>query len=139
MKMTVNNRFGILLAEKRIKERRSISLAEVAEATKISRQALYKWQNNSIDRFEVRVIDALCEYFDIQPGDLFHYVKPEKGKSGKINVLGALYHPKAKEGPLFFVDADSDPENVTAMLENRSPKKIDKVKPKSRKKKKPAA
>ena len=86
MDMTVNNRFAILLAEKRVLEKRNISLVEVAEATKVSRQALYKWENNSINRFEVRVIDALCEYFGIQPGDLFHYVKAEGGKSGKITV-----------------------------------------------------
>lgn len=77
MSVTVNNRFGILLAEKKKKERRNISLQEVAEATGISRQALYKWENNRVNRFDVPVINALCQYFGIQPGELFEYVPDE--------------------------------------------------------------
>jgi putative transcriptional regulator len=77
MSVTVNNRFAALLADKRIKERRNISLQEVAEATKISRQALYKWENNKVNRFDVPVIDALCKYFGISPGDLFEYIEDE--------------------------------------------------------------
>ncbi len=77
MNVTVNNRFAVLLAEKQVKERRNISLVEVAEATGVSRQALYKWENNSINRFELRVINALCKYFDVQIGDLFEYIKDE--------------------------------------------------------------
>lgn len=78
MSVTVNNKFAILLAQKRVKERRNIPLTEVAEATGISRQALYKWENNSIERFETRVIDALCQYFGIEPGELFEYIEDEK-------------------------------------------------------------
>lgn len=77
MNVTVNNRFAVLLAEKQVKERRNIPLTEVAEATGISRQALYKWENNSINRFEIRVINALCKYFDVQIGDLFEYIPDE--------------------------------------------------------------
>ena len=74
MDVTVNNRFAVLLAEKRIKERRNISLQEVAEKTGISRQTLYAWENNKVNRFDVPVINALCQYFGIQPGELFEYV-----------------------------------------------------------------
>jgi len=70
----INNRFAVLLAEKRVKERRNISLQEVAEETGISRQALYKWENNKVNRFDVPVIDALCRYFGVEPGALFQYV-----------------------------------------------------------------
>ncbi len=83
MSVTVNNRFAALLAEKRIKERRNISLQEVAEATGVSRQALYKWENNSINRFEMRVINALCKYFGIQIGDLFEYIEDESPPAKK--------------------------------------------------------
>jgi DNA-binding Xre family transcriptional regulator len=79
--IVVNNRFAVLLAEKRVKERRNISLQEVAEETGISRQALYKWENNKVNRFDVPVIDALCRYFQVKPGDLFEYVEdPPKKK-----------------------------------------------------------
>jgi putative transcriptional regulator len=83
MKMTVNNRFAILLAEKRVKERRNISLQEVAEKTGVSRRALYAWENNRVNRFDVPVINALCEYFGIEPGALFQYVPDEKQESEK--------------------------------------------------------
>ncbi len=73
----INNRFAALLADRRIKERRNISLQEVAEKTGVSRQALYKWENNTVTRFDVPVIDALCKYFDVKPGDLFEYIEGE--------------------------------------------------------------
>lgn len=83
MNMTVNNRFAILLAEKRVRERRNISLQEVAEKTGVSRRALYAWENNRVNRFDVPVINALCEYFGIEPGALFQYVPDKKQESEK--------------------------------------------------------
>ncbi len=80
MSVTVNNRFAILLAEKQVRERRNISLQEVEKETGISRQALYKWKNNTLDRYENRVINALCQYFNVSPGELFEYVPNEKKK-----------------------------------------------------------
>lgn len=80
MSVTVNNRFAILLAEKRIKERRNISLAEVADEIGISRKTLYAWENNTVTRFDVPVIDALCQYFGVKPGDLFEYIEEAKPK-----------------------------------------------------------
>ncbi len=84
MSVTINNRFAVLLAEKRIKEKRNIPLAEVAEATGITRKTLYAWENNSVNRFDVPVIDAICKYFGVRPGDLFEYFEdappPKKKK-----------------------------------------------------------
>lgn len=88
MNVTVNNRFAALLAEKRVKERRNISLQEIAEKTGVSRRALYAWENNRVNRFDTPVINALCQYFGIEPGQLFEYVPyvpdevpPKKKKS----------------------------------------------------------
>jgi putative transcriptional regulator len=75
MNVAINNRFAVLLAEKQVKERRNIPLSEVAQATGISRRALYAWENNTVNRFDVPVIDALCRYFGVQPGELFEYVE----------------------------------------------------------------
>lgn len=69
--MTVNNRFGVLLAEKAANEKRRIPVSEVAEKTGVTRKTLQNWANNTITRFDAPVIDALCRYFDCQPGDLF--------------------------------------------------------------------
>lgn len=70
----INNRFAILLAEKQIKERRNIPLAEIADEIGIARKTLYAWENNTVTRFDAPVIDALCKYFDVEPGQLFEYV-----------------------------------------------------------------
>ncbi|RJP51877.1 MAG: XRE family transcriptional regulator [Anaerolineaceae bacterium] len=77
MSVTVNNRFAVLLAEKRVKERRNISLQEVAKGTGISRQSLYAWENNDVHRFDDVIINALCQYFGIKPGELFEYIEDE--------------------------------------------------------------
>ena len=74
MELMINNRFGVLLAEKQVQERRKISLSEVAKETGIAAKTLYAWEKNSVKRFDVPVIDALCKYFNCQPGDLFEYV-----------------------------------------------------------------
>ena len=74
MNVAINNRFGILLAEKRVKEKRNIPLSEVAEGTGLPPKTLFAWANNTVTRFDVHVINAICQYFGVQPGDLFEYV-----------------------------------------------------------------
>jgi transcriptional regulator with XRE-family HTH domain len=83
MNMTVNNRFAILLTEKRVKERRNVSLQEVAEKTGISRKTLWAWENNRVSRFDVSVIDALCTYFDVSLSDLLNHTLPTEAKKKK--------------------------------------------------------
>ena len=70
MSVPVQSRFGVLLAQKRINEKRPIPLAEVAEATGISRPTLYAWENNTVTRYDAMVIEQLCRYFGIEVGDL---------------------------------------------------------------------
>lgn len=70
----VNNRFSILLAEKRIKEKRTIAISEIARDCGIARKTLLAWANNTVTRFDAPVIDALCRYFSVKPGDLFEFV-----------------------------------------------------------------
>jgi putative transcriptional regulator len=74
MSVAINNRFGILLAEKRAQEKRNISIAEVADKTGIAGKTLRAWANNTVTRFDMPVIDALCRYFGVQPGELFEYI-----------------------------------------------------------------
>lgn len=77
LNVTVNNRFGILLAEKRVQEKRNIPLSEVQEVTGIPYKTLYAWANNTVTRFDVHVIDAICKYFGAKPGDLFEYIEDD--------------------------------------------------------------
>lgn len=81
----INNRFAVLLAEKQIKERRNIPLAEIADEVGIARKTLYAWENNTVTRFDVSVIDALCKYFQVKPGDLFEYVEGPPTNKKKSN------------------------------------------------------
>jgi putative transcriptional regulator len=68
--MTVNNKFGVLLAQKEAILKRNIPLTEVERETGVTRKTLQQWSNNTVTRFDAPVIDALCKYFDCQPGDL---------------------------------------------------------------------
>lgn len=70
----INNRFGVLLAAKQMKERRRIPLSEVSRETGIAWQTLQAWSNNTVTRYDAAILDALCMYFEVQPGDLLEYV-----------------------------------------------------------------
>lgn len=77
----IDNRFGVLLAEKRSKERRRIPLSEVASVTGIAWRTLQAWENNQVTRFDADILDRLCEYFGVQPGALLEYHDPLKGEA----------------------------------------------------------
>lgn len=81
MNVPVKNKFGILLAEKRILEKDSIPLSQVAKDTGIARRTLYAWLSNKVDRFDADVIDKLCQYFDVGLGDLLEYVPDDETKT----------------------------------------------------------
>lgn len=66
-----------LIADKAFKERRVVTLAEVAEATGIHRATLSKMANQPGANIGTEVIDKLCKYFACQPGELLMYVDTE--------------------------------------------------------------
>jgi putative transcriptional regulator len=68
--MTVNNRFALLLAEKGMKEKRRVSIAEVSRKTGIAERTLQSWARNDVTRYDAPVIEALCTYFGCQVGEL---------------------------------------------------------------------
>lgn len=63
-----------LLDEKGFKERRRITLSEVAEKTGISRATLTRIANVPGNVTNTETIDALCEYLECQPGELLTYI-----------------------------------------------------------------
>lgn len=86
MKMPVNNRFSILLGERRVQEKRNIPLTEIAEVTGISYPTLLAWSKNQVARYDVPVINALAKYFKIKNiGELLEYVEeePESKKASR--------------------------------------------------------
>jgi putative transcriptional regulator len=63
-----------LIADKAFRERRVVSLTEVAEATGIHRATLSKVANQPGANVGTEIIDRLCRYFGCQPGELLIYV-----------------------------------------------------------------
>lgn len=72
-------RLAELIADKAFKERRAVSLTEVAEATGIHRATLSKMANQPGANIGTDVIDKLCRYFGCQPGVLLMYVDENSG------------------------------------------------------------
>ena len=70
----INNRFAALLAEKRMKEKRYISVAEIALETGITAKTLSAWSTNKVTLFDAKVLEALCRYFKVKPGDLLELI-----------------------------------------------------------------
>lgn len=71
----IRNRFGVLLAEKRMNERRKISLLEVSEKTSLPYRTLHAWSLNKVQRFDAHVIKKICDYFNVELGDLIERVE----------------------------------------------------------------
>lgn len=76
--MAVTIRFGALLGKKMEKENRVITESEVAEAIGVTRQAVNKWANGHIVRFEMDMIERFCRYFECEIGDLLVLDPPIK-------------------------------------------------------------
>lgn len=70
-------RLAELIADKAFKERRVVSLTEVADATGIHRATLSKMANQPGANIGTDIIDKLCRYFGCQPGDLMTFVDDE--------------------------------------------------------------
>ncbi len=71
----ISNRFRILLAQKATREQHSIALNDVQRKTGVAWSTLNSWANNQVTRYDAPVIQALCEYFDCQVGDLLVFEK----------------------------------------------------------------
>lgn len=71
----IANRFRILLAEKATKEQHNIAINDVRRETGIAWSTLNAWANNQVTRYDAPVIQALCEYFNCQVGDLLVFEK----------------------------------------------------------------
>ena len=70
--------FAELIADKAFKERRSISMTEVAEGSGVHRATLSKMANQPGPNVGTEIVDKLCRYFTCQAGDLLMYVDDEE-------------------------------------------------------------
>ena len=63
----IKNNFPVILAEKRLR------VADVVRATGMSKSTLHKLYNDESSRIDFNTINQLCEFLDVQVGDLFVY------------------------------------------------------------------
>ena len=66
-----------LIADKAFKERRVVSMSEVAAATGIHRATLSKIANQPGTNISTDLVDKLCRYFECQPGNVLTYIEEE--------------------------------------------------------------
>lgn len=64
-----------LIADKAFKEGRRITIEEVAKATGVHRTTLSKIANTIGYSTTTEILDALCNYFDCEIGDLAEHIK----------------------------------------------------------------
>jgi predicted transcriptional regulator len=83
MSVPIKNNFAKLLQEKSQREGRFIPLAEVANAAKIARKTLYKWERNEVEEFNSEVVEKLLVYFGIELQDLLEVVPPDKQRTAR--------------------------------------------------------
>lgn len=66
--------FSRLLGERKLK------VAEVSRQTGLNRTSLHRLYNETADRIELDMIEVLCEYFNIEVGELLEHVPGEGGQ-----------------------------------------------------------
>ena len=67
-----------LITEKEFREKRKITLGEVAEKSGVNRTSLSKIQNPSVKHSTTTsAIDSLCRYFECKVGGVMEYVEEE--------------------------------------------------------------
>ena len=64
-----------LIGAKGRQERRRITYDDILAQTGVNKNTLTRLANDRADMVGISVIDRLCAYFHIQPGELFIYVE----------------------------------------------------------------
>jgi len=75
----IRNRFLILLAEKEKREGRRIRNKEIAEVVGVTQHTVARWLKNEVDKVELPVLEAFCDYFECEVGDLL-YIERENAE-----------------------------------------------------------
>ncbi len=57
--------------------RERLSITDLARGAGISRNSAAAWYHGKQGMLDVTVLDKLCSYLDVQPGDLFVYEREQ--------------------------------------------------------------
>ncbi len=81
--MGFKSQLPALVGKKQHEENRVVGAAEIAEATKLSRQTIYTWLKSDVvfDTLDADTADAFCKFFDATLNDIVEIVKkPGRGE-----------------------------------------------------------
>jgi putative transcriptional regulator len=73
--MAIKNRLKILIAEKEIKENRKLTLRTISQEIGISTNSLVAYTNQNVVRFDASVLEAFCQYFNCEIGEILFFEK----------------------------------------------------------------
>jgi DNA-binding Xre family transcriptional regulator len=79
--MAVKNRLVVLMAERTIATGKQTEIREISEATKISRETLHSYLRQEPTRFDGKVVEALCRYFNVGIDKLLYFEPPIEEES----------------------------------------------------------
>jgi DNA-binding Xre family transcriptional regulator len=68
--MAVQNKLKELIFEKQAREKREVSVDEIARACNMTRQNVHRWLNNEVKMFPGETISAFCNYLPCRLSDL---------------------------------------------------------------------
>jgi len=72
----IKNRIDQLIREKSVAWHRDVTAREISEATGVAESTLSRMRSDTKGiRFDV--LNALCAFFDVQPGEILIYVSDE--------------------------------------------------------------
>jgi putative transcriptional regulator len=68
-----------LMAEKEIASGERVTYQSIHQVTGLATTTLHKLATNKTQRFDASTLDALCQYFGVQIGDILVHVPDGKG------------------------------------------------------------
>ncbi len=80
----------ILLAERKMR------VADLIRGTGINKTTLHKLYNGELTRIDLETIDRICDYLDVQVGDLFVFEKDNKEQPVSEQFGHKWSHQKVK-------------------------------------------
>ena len=79
--MAVRSKLKLLIAERNVERMRSnqptLTLRQLAQETGLALSTINWLTTPRANRIDFRTLNALCRYFDVQPGDILEYIPDE--------------------------------------------------------------
>jgi DNA-binding Xre family transcriptional regulator len=82
-RLKVRNRLLELVTEHERQIGRRMRLKDIAEYIGVANHTITSWMRNEVSRFDDVMVVGLCNYFDIDIGDLLYFEYEEEGEADK--------------------------------------------------------